>query len=135
MCVCCVCVCEWCVYVCVCVCGGEQGVSTVNHVVTPPGRLLFTIAVLIHLMQYIFRATVQCALPPGCTVFVQYRGTDKSLARPGSKTSSEACQGRARFQQHRDTSCHQVFLPARQGAEINSRHSDRNISLFPSWSG
>ena len=24
---------------------------------------------------------------------------------------------------------------ARQGAEGNSRHSDRNISLFPSWSG
>jgi len=27
------------------------------------------------------------------------------------------------------------FSPARQGAEGNSRHSDRNISLFPSWSG
>jgi len=27
------------------------------------------------------------------------------------------------------------FPPARQGAEGNSRHSDRNISLFPSWSG
>ena len=26
------------------------------------------------------------------------------------------------------------FQPARQGAEGNSRHSDRNISLFPSWS-
>ena len=25
------------------------------------------------------------------------------------ETSSEACQGRARFQQHRDASCHQVF--------------------------
>jgi len=25
--------------------------------------------------------------------------------------------------------------PTRQGAEGNSRHSDRNISLFPSWSG
>ena len=34
---------------------------------------------------------------------------------------------RARFQQHRDTSCHQFFFPARQGAEGNSRHSDRNI--------
>jgi len=27
------------------------------------------------------------------------------------------------------------FPPARQGAEGNSHHSDRNISLFPSWSG
>jgi hypothetical protein len=26
-------------------------------------------------------------------------------------------------------------FPARQGAEGNSRHSDKNISLFPSWSG
>ena len=33
----------------------------------------------------------------------------------------------ARFQQHGDVSCHQVFFPARQSAEGNSRHSDRNI--------
>jgi len=36
--------------------------------------------------------------------------------------------GDARFQQHRDASCHQMFfIPARQGFEGNSRHSDRNI--------
>jgi len=29
---------------------------------------------------------------------------------------------RARFQQHRDASCHQLFFPARQGTEGNSRH-------------
>jgi len=34
---------------------------------------------------------------------------------------------RARFQQHGDVSCHQVFFLARQGAEGNSCHSDRNI--------
>ena len=35
---------------------------------------------------------------------------------------------RARFQQHQDASCHQEFFPPpRQGAEGNSRHSDRNI--------
>ena len=36
---------------------------------------------------------------------------------------------RTRFQQHRDASCHQAPppSPARQGAEGNSRHSDRNI--------
>jgi len=26
-----------------------------------------------------------------------------------------------------------LFPPARQGVEVNSRHSDRNISLFISW--
>ena len=29
--------------------------------------------------------------------------------------------------QHRDASCHQVFFPARQGAEGNSHHSDRTL--------
>ena len=33
---------------------------------------------------------------------------------------------RARFEQHGDTNCHLVFL-VRQGAEGNSRHSERNI--------
>jgi hypothetical protein len=27
------------------------------------------------------------------------------------------------------------FFPAKQGAEGNSRHSEGNIRLFPSWSG
>jgi len=49
----------------------------------------------------------------------------------------ESCQGRARLQQHRDASCHQVFFPppAWQGAEGNSRHYERNTSFFPSWPG
>ena len=51
------------------------------------------------------------------------------------KTSSEACQGRARFQQHRDARYHQVSFPARQDAEGNSRNSDGNIGLFHSWPG
>jgi len=38
-----------------------------------------------------------------------YRGADKSLAPTRKETSSEACQGRSRFQQHRDASCHQGF--------------------------
>ena len=43
---------------------------------------------------------------------------------------------RARFQQHRVGSCHQVYLPpARQGEEGNSRHSERNIREYsPSYS-
>jgi len=58
-----------------------------------------------------------------------YRGADKSLARPRKERSSEACQGHARFQQNRDASCHQVSFPARQGAEGNSCHYDRNHYL------
>jgi len=81
-------------------------------------------------------------------------GTEKSLARPTSRcrrtesivslergvcscvelqvllvTEAEGkhVRRRARFQQHRDASCHQVFYPARKGAEGNSRHSGRNI--------
>ena len=38
------------------------------------------------------------------------RGAHKSLAPTRKEKSSEACQGRARFQQHRDASCHQVFF-------------------------
>ena len=62
-----------------------------------------------------------------------YRGADKFLARPGRKQARKHVRLRARFQQHGDTSCHQVFFSpckARQGTEENSRHSDRNISLF-----
>ena len=43
---------------------------------------------------------------------------------------------RARFQQHRDTSCHQdFFFPARQGAEGNSRHSEYGPSyaIVKNW--
>jgi len=58
------------------------------------------------------------------------------LSQTRNKISSEACQGPARFQQHRDASCHQdFFFPARQGAEGNSGHTDRNSSLFPSRLG
>ena len=35
--------------------------------------------------------------------------------------------GDARFQEHRDASCHQYFSPAKQNTEGNSRHSERNI--------
>ena len=63
-----------------------------------------------------------------------YIGTTGVLSPTRNETSSEACQGHTRFQQHQDARCHQVSFPARQGAEGNSRHSDRNIDLFPSWS-
>ena len=37
-----------------------------------------------------------------------YRGADKSLARPIRKQIRKHNRRRARFQQHRDASCHQV---------------------------
>ena len=64
-----------------------------------------------------------------------YRGADKSLARQGMK------QARKHVRDARDLNIEtraviKIFLPpARQGAEGNSRHSDRDISSFPSWSG
>jgi len=67
-------------------------------------------------------------------------GADKSLARPTSLCWKEGsvhvtnCKSflvteaeRKRVRRHRDASCHRVFFPARQGAEGNSRHSERNI--------
>jgi hypothetical protein len=51
----------------------------------------------------------------------KYGGADNSLARPGKETSSEACQGRARFQ-HRDSSSHQVFSPPLQGKAPKEIH-------------
>ena len=66
---------------------------------------------------------------------VKYWGADKSLTRLGRKQARKHVRRRAQFQQHRDASCHQVSFPARQGSEGNSHLSDRNISLFSSWSG
>ena len=63
-----------------------------------------------------------------------YRGADKSLARPGRK------QPRKRVREARDFNNIETqavikffFFFARQSAEGNSRRSDRNIGLFPSW--
>ena len=50
------------------------------------------------------------------TVFISLGETCKRAFSPTEKeTSTEACQGRARFQQHRDASCHQGSFPTRQG--------------------
>ena len=50
-----------------------------------------------------------------------YRGADTSLAPARKETSSKTCQGRARFQQHRDASC-QVFFP-QQGKAPKEIHA------------
>ena len=65
---------------------------------------------------------------------IKYRGTDKSIARPGRKQARKHVTD-ARDFNNIETRDVIKFFPAKQGAEGNSRHSDRNISLFPSWLG
>jgi len=62
-----------------------------------------------------------------------YRSADKSLARPGRKQARKNVRDSRDFNkiETRDFIKFFVFL-ARQGAEGNSRHSVRNISLFSS---
>ena len=62
-----------------------------------------------------------------------YRSADKSLARPGRKQARKHVKDARDFGKIETQAVIKFY--ARQGAEGNSRHSDRNISLFPSWSG
>jgi len=62
------------------------------------------------------------------------QGADKSLARPGRKRARKHVRD-ARDFNNIETRAVIKFFSARQGAEGNSHHSERNISLFPSWSG
>ena len=57
-----------------------------------------------------------------------YRGADKSLARPGRKQARKPRQGRARFQQHRDASCYQVFFSP-QGKAPKEIHAIQTETL------
>jgi len=66
---------------------------------------------------------------------VIYRGADKSLARPGRKQARKHVRDARDFNNIETRVVTKFFPPARQGAEGNLRHSDRNITLFPSWSG
>ena len=61
----------------------------------------------------------------------QYRDADKSLARPGRKQAQKHVRNARNFNNIETRAVIKFFPPARQGAEGNSRHSDRNISLFP----
>ena len=63
-----------------------------------------------------------------------YRGADKSLARPGRKQAWKHVRDVRDFNNIETRAVIKFFL-ARKGAEGNSRHSDRNIRSFPSWSG
>ena len=63
-------------------------------------------------------------------VSVNYRGADKSLARPGRKQARKHVRDARDFNNIETRAVIKIFPPPRQGAEGNSRHSDRNISLF-----
>ena len=68
--------------------------------------------------------------------FWRYRGADKSVARPGRKQARKHVRDVRDFNNIETWAVIKFFSPpARQGAEGNSQHSDRNISLFASWSG
>jgi len=64
-----------------------------------------------------------------------YRGADESLARPRRKQARKHVRDSRDFNNMETRAVIKFFFFAGQGAEGNSRHSDRNISLFPSWSG
>ena len=66
---------------------------------------------------------------------VHYRGADKSLARSGMKLARKHVRDARDFDKIETRAVINFLFPARQGAEGNSRHSHRNISLVPSWSG
>jgi len=63
-----------------------------------------------------------------------YQGADKFLARPGRQQAQKHVRDVRGFNIE-TRAVIKFFFPARQGAEGNSRHSDRNIILFPSWLG
>jgi len=63
-------------------------------------------------------------------------GADKSLARPGRKQARNYVRDARDFNNIETRDVIKFFFPpARQGAERNSHHSERNISLFLAWSG
>jgi len=65
-----------------------------------------------------------------------YRGADKSLARPGRKQARKHVRDERDFNKNETRAVNKAPPPLeKQGAEGNSRHFDRNISFFPSWSG
>ena len=62
-------------------------------------------------------------------------GADKFLARPERNQARKHVRDARDFNNIETQALIKFFFPARQGAEGNSRHFDRNISLLPSWSG
>ena len=64
-----------------------------------------------------------------------YRSVDTFLARPRRKQAWKNVRYARDFNNIETRAVIKCFSLARQGTEGNSRHSDRNINLFPSWLG
>jgi len=110
----CVCGCVWCVCVwCVCVCLW----------------VCVCVCVCVEIVQYLQVTSIERT-----TINIP-RGADKSLALPGRKQARKHVKDARDFNNIETGAIIKFSFPARQGAEGNSRHSDRNMSLFPSWSG
>jgi len=62
--------------------------------------------------------------------YLRTRGADKSLTQPGRIQARKHVRDVRDFNNIETRAVIKVF-PARQGAEGDLRHSDRNISLFP----
>jgi len=85
-------------------------------------------------LQLGFSVTTLNAIVKNCEAVERcYQGADKSLARPGRKQAQKHARDAHNFNKIEKQAVFQVSFPARQGAEGNSCHSDRNIGLFPSW--
>jgi len=70
--------------------------------------------------------SVHCSIVPSA---------DKSLTRSGWKQARKHVRDARDFNNIETRAVIKFFPTARQGAEGNSRHSDRNIGLFPCYSG
>jgi len=66
----------------------------------------------------------------GAEALALYRGADKSLARPGRKQAWKHVGDARDFNNIETRAVIKFFFNARQGAEGNSRHSDRTLSCF-----
>ena len=99
-------------------------------------QLVYVMLIAFSLQQWLHERTLSVLLyavyysPPWCIP-----GADKSLARPGTKQTRKHVSDARDFNNTETRAVIKLFFPTRQGAEGNSRHSDRNISFFPYWSG
>jgi len=94
----------------------------------------------IHLLLLVyFMCCLAEALPVAPIVYRlvirQYQGADKSLTRPGRKQARKHVRDARDFNNIETLAVINFFFLQGKAPEGNSRHSDRNISLFPSCSG
>jgi len=68
-------------------------------------------------------------------LYIHIPGSNKSLARPARKQARKHVRDARDFNNIETRAVKFFFPPARQGTGGNSRHCDRNICFYPSWSG